>query len=166
MGASFSNNSTSNVPSVVSKTSMDGCFPSGGGPLGFGNALVAGEIAVRGYRSEATGDKRRAHRGSLGCAVFEQQPASRCEMPGGAIYKSGERVEAVTARGERSARLEPQAVARENRIVGGDVRGIARDGIEAAAGERREPAGGVVRNPLDAAGRESLAVAPRHGQRG
>src|SRR5688572_13271515 len=140
MGASFSNNSTSNVPSVVSKTSMDGCFPSEGGPLGFGNALVAGEIAVRGYRSEATRDKRRAHRGSLGGAVFEKQPSAGCEMPRGLIYKSGERAESVAARGERAARLEAQAVARENRIVGGDIGRVAGDRIEASAGEWREPA--------------------------
>ena len=47
------------------------------GPLTFGDALVAGEIAVRGYVSEATRHKRSAQRSRLGGAMFQEQPAAR-----------------------------------------------------------------------------------------
>ena len=76
------------------------------GNLSFGNALAAGEIAVRGYVSEATRDKRRTQPFALAFTVFQRQPATRFEVPGGAINKSEQRGETVPFRGQCAAGLE------------------------------------------------------------
>src|SRR5688572_32417578 len=102
MGASFSNSSTSKLPSVVSNT-IDTFYLSG--QLAFGDALVAGEIAVRGYVSEATRHKRGAQRLALRCAMFQEQPATLLEMSRSAINKSGQRQIAVAAGGQCRARF-------------------------------------------------------------
>jgi hypothetical protein len=47
------------------------------GNLSFGDALAAGEIAVRGYVSEATGDKRLPGLFGLARAMLQRQPAPR-----------------------------------------------------------------------------------------
>src|SRR5262245_55292266 len=131
MGASFSNSSTSNVPSVVSKTSM--------GSLSFGDALAAREIAVRGYVSEAGGDKRPPGPLALGLAVFQRDPAARPQVPGSPINKSEQGAEAIAFRRQCPARFVSQPIAGEGGVVGGDVGRVADQGIEAPTCDRRIP---------------------------
>src|SRR5690349_6559184 len=143
-GASFSNNSTSKLPRLVSKT-IDTGLPA---PLTFGDALVAGEIAVRGYVSEASRHKRGAHRRTLRRAVCEEQPAARLQVLRCPINKSGQRRESVAAGRERTARFVPQAILGEHRVVFLDIRWVAHQGVEAARAQRLKP---VSRAPFDAA---------------
>src|SRR5262249_53111681 len=98
-------------------------------PLTFGDALVAGEIAVGGYVREATRHKRGTQRSALGCAVFQEQPAAGGEMPGGAINKSGERAQAIVTRRQRAAWLVPQTIALQHRVIRRDVGRVAGEGV-------------------------------------
>src|SRR5215510_13895072 len=114
------------LPSVVSKTSME-MIPSGRGPLGFGDALVAGEIAVRGYVSEATRDKRRAHCRTLRRAMFERDPPTRLQMVGPTINKSVKGGQAIPSGCERQAGLAAHTIRLQRRILSRDVGRIADD---------------------------------------
>src|SRR5262245_59654989 len=118
MGASFSNSSTSNVPRLVSKTNMGG---KASWPFAFGNALVAGEIAVRGYVSEATVHKQSAQGRGLGRAMFQREPAARYEVSRRAVDEGVERPKAIAAGCQGRAWLESHAVAFERGIVGSDI---------------------------------------------
>ena len=131
--------------------------------MGFGNALVAGEIAEGGYVSEPAGDKRRAHRGALRCAVFQQQPATGLQVRRRIINKYGERAQGVRARGQRIAGLVPHAIVVQGGVVGRDVGRIAGDGIETAGGQRRVPVAG---QEFDAPVYQALRVALRQFERG
>src|SRR6187455_2741567 len=139
MGASFSNSSTSKVPSEVSNTSMG---QGASWPFAFGDALVAGEIAVRGYVSEAARDKRGTHGSGLGRTVLEHEPPAGAQVPGRGIDQRDEGPKAISARGQCAARLEHHAIAAQRRIVGGDVRRVARDRVEMPTCQRREPVSG------------------------
>src|SRR6478735_7279491 len=114
MGDSFSNSSTSKLPSDVSNTSMG---QGASWPFAFGNALVAGEIAVRGYVSEAARHKRGTRSGGLGRAVLEHQPAAGTQVPGRGIDQRDEGPKAISARGQCAARLELHAITAKRRIV-------------------------------------------------
>ena len=134
------------------------------GQLAFGDALVAGEIAVRGYVSEATGHKQR-HAASrpVRCAVFERQPAAGQQVPGGPINKSGQGRQSIAARASARARLVAQAVFAEHRVIGGDVGRIADQGVETAACRARRTSRPDAHSTPSTG--KARAVAPRHLER-
>src|SRR5712664_1193125 len=78
-GASFGNSSMVKEPCEVSNLTMvqvlELFVEKGLRPLGFGHALVPGEIAVGAYVSEAARDKFACDFRRLSRAVLEQQPA-------------------------------------------------------------------------------------------
>ena len=114
--------------------------------MAFGDALVAGEIAVRGYVSEASRHKRATQRRALRRAMFEDQPAARQQVVRGSINKSGQRRETIAAGRQRAPRLVAQAVARRNgaRLVADRIEWLAGDWY-APLGARRFEA--IVSNP-------------------
>src|SRR4051794_19768151 len=103
------------------------------GNLSFGDALAPGEIAVRGYVSEASGDKRLPRSSPLGLPVFEREPAARQEVLRGAINKSEQSGKAVAPGRERAPRFVIQPIGGECRIVAGDVGRVAEQRVEAPA---------------------------------
>jgi len=127
----------------------------------FSDALVAGEIAVRGYVSEATRHKRVTQHRRLRRAMFQEQPAAGTQVIRGSINKSRQGSRAVAPGRQGGARFVAQAVAGKHRIVGGDVGRIARNGVETTPRERREP---VALQPFDAARDQPPAIAARHGE--
>src|SRR3954464_6518064 len=131
IGASFSNSSTSKLPSEVSKTTM--------GNLSFGDALAAREIGVRGYVSEASGDKRRPDPFSLARPVFQRQPPAGFQVQGGLNNKSEQRGIPVPAGCQGAAGFVAESVLIEYRVVRRDVGRIADQRVEPASGERGEP---------------------------
>src|ERR1700756_536668 len=102
-------------------------------------ALVAGEIAVRAYVTEAGEDKRLPRLRALRSAVLEQQPARARQVHGCAADDRAKAREPIRTRGERGPRLVREARRRHGRIVRGDVGRVADNEIEALARERLVP---------------------------
>src|SRR5262245_10366789 len=121
IGASFSNSSTSKLPSEVSKTTDTG-LPA---TFAFAHATPAGEIEVRGYVSEAPCHKRIAQFRTLRCAMFEEQPAPGEQVARGPINKSEQGRHPIATRRQCDAGFVAQAVALQRRIVARDVGRVA-----------------------------------------
>src|SRR5580692_12197254 len=91
------------------------------GPLGFGHALVPGEIAVGAYVSEAARDKFACDFRRLSRAVLEQQPAVTLQVIGGRFNDGAETGHRIRSWGEGTAGLMPQSGILHRRVVRRDV---------------------------------------------
>jgi hypothetical protein len=130
------------------------------GHPGQGHAGVAGIIRVRADCAEASPPEHPGHRAGLGVAVFEQQPAVRQQVPGGAIDDCGQRVQTRRPRRERNAGLRREFC--ERGVIGRHIGGVGDDDVEPLAGYGLEPR---TQAPFHAPQRELAAVFPGYGKR-
>src|SRR6266702_1177854 len=106
MGASFGNSSTTKAPCEVSNLIMKLSVSC---RLSFRHALVAGEIGVRAYITEAGEDKRLSHIRALRRTVLEEQPPRAGEVRGRPAHDLAQARERFQAGSERRPRLMGQS---------------------------------------------------------
>jgi len=81
--------------------------------LSFRHALVAGQIAVRAYVTEAGDDKLTPHVRALGGAMLEQQPALRRKVPWRTAHQGTQARERIQAGRESARRFVPEGGTRQ-----------------------------------------------------
>jgi hypothetical protein len=108
--------------------------------LGFGHALVPGEIAVGAYVSEAARDKFACDFRCLPGAVLKQEPAVTLEVIRGFLDDGAEASHCIVPRSEGAARLVTKGRVLHRRVVRSYVGRIAQNEIEGPPGEGLEPA--------------------------
>jgi hypothetical protein len=103
------------------------------------------------------------HRRSLGETVFQQQLASRIQVPVRGTHDLADRIESIAPGHQCGAGLEPQIARVEMLVTLGNVWRIRHDAIEAPWAECPAP---VTAYEFDVAQAQSLRIATRNLQRG